>query len=519
MRLLCRTPQRKLISSTLSFLCSVLECVPARLAAAISKRLSIPSIGIGSGGGTDGQVLVCSDVFGLTPSAPRFSKAYMDGAGLLKQATQWFVQDVKQRRFPDAAHIPIKGKQAVVDAVVAGDHGAASEPESPPEVPVPPPVGASARALPLSDVLGTRGSAATMAGSGRRQYHSSPSRTSAQPSVAVIGGGPIGSLLAAALSRGGMPTLLVTSSAPSTRHPTPATVHVSATDVQLCVGDVADGAVPASCTVVHPELALAQPCVMRRAETAVVAVHGAGTSAAADIAAAACANTVVTVQNGGGHKDLLAQLLPSATVVQAITTEGVRLVSKDSMTGQRVFARCLGDTVLEEGDGGAAADVQRLAAAWQRGGVDTNVVPSAHIVPLLWRKLMVNAAVNPMTALLRLRNGELLDAGHAAQERMCGLAEEVVATAAAAGVTGCLRDGETPFDVVQQVCTATADNVSSMLAAVLSCRRTEVRHVNGYVADTAWHLKVATPLNRWALHEVSLVEACGETGNHAAPAS
>ena len=79
----------------------VLECVPADLAASITSELTIPTIGIGAGPGTDGQVLVLQDLWGVdTSHTPRFVRRYIDGECLLTDALNRYAADVKETRFP-----------------------------------------------------------------------------------------------------------------------------------------------------------------------------------------------------------------------------------------------------------------------------------------------------------------------------------------------------------------------------------------------------------------------------------
>ncbi len=78
----------------------VLECVPARLAAAVTASLSIPTIGIGAGPDCDAQVLVWQDMAGLTPRTASFVKKYADVAGTLRRAAQSFASDVAAGSFP-----------------------------------------------------------------------------------------------------------------------------------------------------------------------------------------------------------------------------------------------------------------------------------------------------------------------------------------------------------------------------------------------------------------------------------
>jgi 3-methyl-2-oxobutanoate hydroxymethyltransferase len=79
----------------------LMEAIPSDLAAEITARLSIPTIGIGAGPGTDAQVLVFHDVLGLNPDrAPPFAKKYLDGASLLTEALATYAREVRDGSFP-----------------------------------------------------------------------------------------------------------------------------------------------------------------------------------------------------------------------------------------------------------------------------------------------------------------------------------------------------------------------------------------------------------------------------------
>jgi len=83
----------------------VLEMVPAPVAERVTEVLSIPTIGIGAGSGTDAQVLVWSDFAGLrSGKAPRFVKKYADLRGTLLDAARAYAADVESGAFPDAEH-------------------------------------------------------------------------------------------------------------------------------------------------------------------------------------------------------------------------------------------------------------------------------------------------------------------------------------------------------------------------------------------------------------------------------
>lgn len=79
----------------------VLEKIPAKLAAEVAKEISIPVIGIGAGGGVDGQVLVMHDMLGITKEFnPRFLRRYADLHGVITSAVGHYVKDVRSSNFP-----------------------------------------------------------------------------------------------------------------------------------------------------------------------------------------------------------------------------------------------------------------------------------------------------------------------------------------------------------------------------------------------------------------------------------
>ncbi len=82
----------------------VFEAVPAVVATAVSARLPVPTIGIGAGAGTDGQVLVWHDLLGLYEWRPRFAKAYATLRPDISQALSSYASEVRSRSFPAPEH-------------------------------------------------------------------------------------------------------------------------------------------------------------------------------------------------------------------------------------------------------------------------------------------------------------------------------------------------------------------------------------------------------------------------------
>jgi len=80
----------------------VLEKIPAALAARVSKEVSIPTIGIGAGNGTDGQVLVMHDMLGINKGfSPKFLRRYADLSTIINEAVGHYIDDVKSSDFPN----------------------------------------------------------------------------------------------------------------------------------------------------------------------------------------------------------------------------------------------------------------------------------------------------------------------------------------------------------------------------------------------------------------------------------
>jgi len=83
----------------------VLECIPEKLTQQITLELNIPVIGIGAGKDTDGQVLVMHDILGVSANyIPRFSRNFLAETGSIEAAVKKYIEEVKQKTFPDEKH-------------------------------------------------------------------------------------------------------------------------------------------------------------------------------------------------------------------------------------------------------------------------------------------------------------------------------------------------------------------------------------------------------------------------------
>lgn len=196
---------------------------------------------------------------------------------------------------------------------------------------------------------------------------------------------------------------------------------------------------------------------------------------------------VVLLQNGMGQQQALLQRLEQVRLWAAITTAGAW-----RETRQRLHCVSHGETRI----GPLSANTPPLPGGWAR--LELALSPCADIQPWLWRKLAINCAINPLTALFDCRNGALLSDPQRRQQlhRVCHEVEQV---AAAAGVT--LFD--TPLaEQAEAVARATGDNLSSMLQDIRHGRRSEIEQITGFLCREADRFGLEVPLNRSLLQQI-----------------
>jgi 2-dehydropantoate 2-reductase len=187
----------------------------------------------------------------------------------------------------------------------------------------------------------------------------------------------------------------------------------------------------------------------------------------------------VTLQNGLGNRETLMQSLGPARVALGVTTAGATLLGPGS-----VKAGGEGPISIERNQA-----LGPLEAALQTAGFDVRVVNDAQ--SLVWGKLVINAAINPLTALLKVPNGELLERP-SAREVMIELARETARVASAEGVELPFED---PVVAAEDVARRTAANQSSMLQDVLRGAPTEIDSICGAVVKYGEIHHISTPVN------------------------
>jgi len=193
---------------------------------------------------------------------------------------------------------------------------------------------------------------------------------------------------------------------------------------------------------------------------------------------------VVSLQNGVGNVEAIVEAVPPAQVLAATTTMGAYI--------QEDGAVCIageGDTAIGEWEGGLSERASRLAGAFAAAGLKAEATDDVR--RLLFAKLAVNCAINPLTALVRAPNGVVADRPELAA-LVRPIVSEVVAVARAEGVT---LDEEALAERALAVARATRANRSSMFKDALAGRRTEIDAISGAVAALGLKHGLPTPCN------------------------
>jgi 2-dehydropantoate 2-reductase len=193
----------------------------------------------------------------------------------------------------------------------------------------------------------------------------------------------------------------------------------------------------------------------------------------------------LTLQNGLGNLESLARMAGPQRLLAGVGLLGV--TARDE--GRIIYAgRGVIYIGVPAGSRVSGAEVAAVADLFRGAGLECQ--PREDIEAVLWEKLVINVGINPLTALLRVPNGALLQVP-GAWDLAVAAAREAQAVARAAGLS---LTGE-PSARLRQVCSDTAANRSSMLQDILAGRPTEIEALNGQVAARGRALGLATPVN------------------------
>jgi len=211
---------------------------------------------------------------------------------------------------------------------------------------------------------------------------------------------------------------------------------------------------------------------------------------------------VLTLQNGIGHIEKIGAILGYGRIIAGTTSFGSTVLGPGKIKPSNI-----GEITIGELNGAATSRLADLADTLTKAGIETHV--SDRIDSLLWTKLIVNVGINALTAITRLKNGELLDYPETVRLQALAVAE-ATAVARARGI-GFLVDD--PLKRVMDVARSTRDNKSSMLQDIERGTRTEIDFINGAIVAEGLKAGVPTPVNEVLTLLIKAAEkGAGNTG-------
>jgi 2-dehydropantoate 2-reductase len=202
---------------------------------------------------------------------------------------------------------------------------------------------------------------------------------------------------------------------------------------------------------------------------------------------------VLTLQNGLGNVELIAERFGAERSYAGTTALGATLLGPGQVrhSGQGV-------TTVGRFKGAPDERVDKIVELLNDAGFETHAVTDVTVA--LWTKVVVNAAINPLTALTGVRNGRLVEMPEA-RELLARVVRECAEVARTQGVT------DDPLPRVEEICRKTAQNVSSMLQDILRGKRPEIDSINAAVVREAERQGIPAPVNEALARLVGVLAA------------
>jgi len=289
--------------------------------------------------------------------------------------------------------------------------------------------------------------------------------------ISVIGSGAMGSLFGGNLAIAGENVVLYD-------------VYREHIDTMNKEGLSIEDAETGKITVVYPQ-ASSDPESVKNSDVLLIFVKSTNTESVANqFKSFAAPHTIVlTLQNGLGNDAILVKHFGIERTAIGVTSQGATFLGPG-----KIKHAGKGPTHITMADGNKTK-LQDLAAALGRAGFETYI--SDEVTSLVWSKLIINVGINALTALLNVKNGQLLEYEDIKQV-MADLVNEALIVVKKKGIQLIYDD---PLAQVYEVARKTASNSSSMLQDFQKNRPTEIDFINGAVVNEAQKLGISVPVN------------------------
>ena len=207
---------------------------------------------------------------------------------------------------------------------------------------------------------------------------------------------------------------------------------------------------------------------------------------------------ILTIQTGLGNIETMAEIVDKENILGGVTFHGAT-----SLHGSKVRHAGLGKTLIGELHGGRTERVELVKETFEESGIQTTI--SANIVGQIWAKGLVYSAINPLTAVLRLKNGQLIE-----KMESIALAKRLIDEGKLVAHAHAVQlPQDDLYDWLLEVCRNTAENLSPMLQDILNSRTTEIEALNGAIFYMGKHKGIAAPIHQTMTDMIRLLEKWG----------
>lgn len=312
--------------------------------------------------------------------------------------------------------------------------------------------------------------------------------------IVIVGGGAIGRLFAALLGRGGNEVVLVETQQ----------AVVNAIN-QQGLGIMDFGLEDPDAVSFVPAKAVQDPVEISHCDCVLLTVKSYDTLAAVKSVAHLIReqSPVLTLQTGLGNIETIEKVIPRQAIIGGFT-----FMSAASLGAERVRHGGFGKTYIGELDGTISTRLTRIHRAFKESGIASTMVH--RIIGRLWCKVIVYSAINPVSAILRVKNGSLVSRMEAIT-LMKRLIDEGKAVADASAIDLVYPD---LYELLFDACKQSSDNLSSMLQDILNHKRTEIDSQNGALIRYGDQKNIALPTHQTVVQLVKLMERWGGGGQY-----
>ncbi|MBL7071209.1 MAG: 2-dehydropantoate 2-reductase [Candidatus Omnitrophica bacterium] len=189
---------------------------------------------------------------------------------------------------------------------------------------------------------------------------------------------------------------------------------------------------------------------------------------------------VISLQSGIGNLQIISEYVDTGRIIGGITSQG--------------------QTIIGQGSGKVLGGIREISSLLTKANFPTKITKDINSVT--WSKLIIDAGINALSAITRLKNGVLVKNEHT-RDIMRRAVSEAVKVAKRKKVKLTYDD---PIQKVESVCRATADEQSPMLQDLIGRRQTEIEFINGAVIRQAKNLNIKTPVNDMLTEFVKSIE-------------